>query len=89
MNKFKICISIIDLAFQLAIFCLVASAAASGIYGHPGYAAVGHHGYAAGYAYPLADHVPAAVNGLQVVTKTQITMCTKGRLTSICTEIFS
>ena len=48
------------LPFQLALLCLAASAAASGHYGH--------HGYAVGYAYPLADAVPAAVNGLQVVT---------------------
>ena len=46
------------LLFQIAVLCLVASAAASGHYGH---------GYAVGYAYPLADAVPAAVNGLQVV----------------------
>ena len=31
--------------FQIAILCLAASAAASGHYGH--------HGYAVGYAYPL------------------------------------
>ena len=47
------------LPFQIALLCLAASAAASGHYGH--------HGYAVGYAYPLADAVPAAVNGLQVV----------------------
>ena len=47
------------MVFQLAVLGLVATAAARGIYGH--------HGYAVGYAaaYPLADHVPAAVNGLQ------------------------
>ena len=47
--------------FQFATLCFVASAAAAGIYGH-GYGL----GYGHAYAYPLADSVPAAVNGLQV-----------------------
>ena len=57
------------LPFQIALLCLAASAAASGHYGH--------HGYAVGYAYPLADAIPAAVNGLQVVN---VVRCSNGGL---------
>ena len=56
-------------SFQFAALCFVASAAAAGIYGH-GYGL----GYGHAYAYPLADSVPAAVNGLQVSERLELKM---------------